>query len=103
MEAIKVGQIIPEEVFLASTMFPRLGIGERTCLAVALLRGSMLATDDKPARRVAKQYRLQVIGIIGILRSCAKHGFLSRSEAQTFLEQMIHAGYYSPILKLDLV
>lgn len=91
-----------EEECLASTMFPRLGIGERSCLAVTLVRDSMLATDDKPARHAAKQHGIQLIGTIGILRSCAKHGFLSQSKAQTFLEEMIAAGYYSPVLKLDI-
>ena len=98
LNAVKLS---PEEERLASTLFPRLGIGERSCLAVAVVRGSMLATDDKPARHAAKQQGLQVIGTIGILRSCAKYGILSQSEAQTVLEKMIAAGYYSPVLKLD--
>ena len=41
--------LTPEEQVLASNMFPRLGIGERTCLAVAIRRGAILATDDKSA------------------------------------------------------
>lgn len=94
-------ELSPEQELLASTLFPRLGIGERTCLAVAIVRSSMLATDDKPARHAPKQHSLQIIGSIGILRSCAKHGILSKSEAQVSLEKMIAAGYYSPVLKLD--
>lgn len=90
-----------EEEFMASTLFPRLGIGERNCLAVAVYLGSMLATDDKSARRAAKQPGLQVIGTIGILRSCAKHCILSQSEAQTSLGKMRAVGYYSPVSKLD--
>ena len=99
---LRLIKLSSEEETLASAMFPRLWIGERSCLAVAILRSSMLATDDKPARYAAKHYGLQIIGTIGILRSCAKQGFLSRSEAQTFLEKMIDAGYYSPVLKLDI-
>jgi predicted nucleic acid-binding protein len=98
---LRLVKLSAEEEFLASNLFPRLGIGERTCLAVAFVRGSMLATDDKPARHAAKQRGLQVIGTIGILRSCAKHGILSQSGVQTFLEKMIAAGYYSPVVKLD--
>jgi predicted nucleic acid-binding protein len=90
----------PEEESLASTAFPRLGLGERTCLAVAIVRGSLLATDDKPVRRAARQHGIQVIGTTGILRSCVKQGFLSQSEAQTSLEKMIAAGYYSPTRNL---
>jgi predicted nucleic acid-binding protein len=99
---LKLVILSSEEEALASTMSSRLGVGERSCLAVAILRSSMLATEDKPARNAAKHYGLQVIGTIGILHRCAKHGFLSQSEAQTFLEKMIHAGYYSPVLKLDI-
>jgi len=51
-----------EEESLVSTMFPRLGIGERSCLAVALVRDSMLATDDKPARHAAKQHVSSLLG-----------------------------------------
>jgi predicted nucleic acid-binding protein len=100
---LRLIKLSPEEELVASTLFPRLGLGERTrtCLAVAVVRGSMLATDDKPARHAAKQHSIQVIGSIGILRSCAKHGILSKSEAQVSLEKMIAAGYYSPVLKLD--
>ena len=98
---LRLVKLSAEEESLASTLFPRLGIGERTCLAVAFVRGSMLATDDKPARHDAKQHGLPVIGTIGILRSCGKHSILSRSEAQIFLEKMIAAGYYSPVLKMD--
>ncbi len=99
---LRLIKLSPEEELLASTLFPRLGLGERTCLAVAVVRGSILATDDKPARHAAKQHSIQVMGSIGILRSCAKHGILSKSEAQVSLEKMIAAGYYSPVSKLDL-
>ena len=98
---LRLIKLSPEEELLASTLFPRLGIGERTCLAMAIVRGSLLATDDKPARHAAKQHSMQVIGSTGILRSCAKHGILSKSEAQVSLEKMIAVGYYSPVLKLD--
>ena len=89
---LRLVELSSEEEYLASTMFPRLGVGERTCLAVAVVRGSMFATDDNSARRAAEQNGIQIIGTIGILRSCTEHGFLSRSEAQTYLEQMIAAG-----------
>jgi len=89
-----------EEQVLASDLFPRLGIGERTCLAVAISRGAILATDDRPARRAAKRYDIEVIGTLGILRRCVKRNLLLQSEAQTLLEEMIAAGYYSPTRNL---
>ena len=93
--------LTPEEENIAAAQFERLGLGERTCLAVAINRGCIIATDDKPARRAAHHHGIQLIGKIGISRTCVKHGLVSNSEAQTFLEKMIAAGYYSPVLNLD--
>lgn len=83
-------------------MFPTLGRGERTCLAVAILRRTMLATDDQLARRAAKLQKVEYIGTVGILKTCVHSGLLSQLKAQRKLEEMIAAGYYSPVLKLDL-
>ena len=92
--------LTPDEQDLASNLFSRLGVGERTCLAVAIRRGALLATDDKPARRAAKRNSIPVIGTLGILRRCVERGLFSQPEAQTFLEDMIAAGYYSPTRSL---
>jgi predicted nucleic acid-binding protein len=90
-----------EEQIRGTRMFPNLGSGERTCLAVAIVRGAMLATDDQLARRVAQNHGIEVIGTVGILKTCVQRNLLSRLEAQQKLEEMIGAGYYSPVLKLD--
>jgi len=92
--------LIPDEQSLASNLFSRLGLRERTCLAVAIRRGALLATDDKPAGRAAKRNSIPVIGTLGILRRCVERGLFSHSEAQILLEDMIAAGYYSPIRSL---
>ena len=92
--------LTPDELGLASNLFSRLGLGERTCLAVAIRRGALLATDDKPARRAAKRNSIPVIGTLGILRRCVERGLFPQSEAQMFLEDMIAAGYYSPTRSL---
>ena len=100
-DQLNILTLTPEEENMAATRFKRLGLGERTCLAIAINRGSIIATDDKPARRAAQHYGIQLIGTIGILRTCVKHGLVSNFEAQTLLDKMIVAGYYSPVLKLD--
>lgn len=46
---LRVLELAPEEKILASDRFLRLGLGERTCFAVAAVRSAMLATDDKAA------------------------------------------------------
>jgi len=65
---VNVVKLTVEEESLASNIFSRLGVGERSCLAVALHRNSIISTDDKPARRIAKKYGIQVIGSVGCYR-----------------------------------
>jgi predicted nucleic acid-binding protein len=61
----------------------------------------MLATDDQLARRAALYYEIELMGTIGILKTCVQSKLLSRIDAQLKLDEMIAAGYYSPVLKLD--
>lgn len=82
-------------------MFPNLGRGERTCLIIAILRHAMLATDDQLARRAARFHRIEYMGTVGILKTCVHSRLLSQLEAQRKLEEMIAAGCYSPVSKLD--
>ena len=93
--------LTPEKENRAAVRFKRLGLGERSCLAVAINRGCSISTDDKPARRAAQRYGIQLMGTIGILQTCVKRRLVSDTEAQTVLEKMMAAGYYSPVLKLD--
>jgi predicted nucleic acid-binding protein len=91
-----------EEQFLGIKLFPKYGRGERSCLALAISRTAILATDDQLARRAAKLHGIELVGTVGILKTCVQTGLLSHLVAQQKLEEMIAAGYYSPILKLDL-
>lgn len=90
-----------EEQALAIKMFSKLGRGERSSLAVAIARAAMLATDDQLARRTAQLHGIEVFGTLGILKVSVAHGLLSKTKAQRKLQEMIAAGYYSPVLKLD--
>jgi predicted nucleic acid-binding protein len=78
-----------------------LGAGERTCLAVAVHRGGILATDDLRARKVAGQRGVTVIGTVGILGQLARRGHLARDEANALLAGMIATGYHGPVSTLD--
>ena len=91
-----------EEQILGRKLFPKQGMGERSCLAVAILRGAILATDDQLARRAALNQGIEVIGTVGILKTSVESGLLSQVDAQLKLEEMITAGYNSPVLKLDV-
>jgi hypothetical protein len=90
-----------EETVLAASFSTRLGGGERSCLAVAVYRQGLLATDDLDARRIAQKQNVPLTGTIGILIMCVRRGYLSREEANGLLAEMIALGYYSPIDNLD--
>jgi predicted nucleic acid-binding protein len=78
-----------------------LGEGEASCLAVAKERGYRLATDDKDARRLARQLGLSLTGTIGILAILVKKGRIAIDEGDRFLRHMVAAGYRSPLVTLE--
>ena len=80
---------------------PYLGAGEATCLAAALHRKGVLASDDRKARIVAQNLNIPIIGTVGILLLSIEVNLLSMKEAQGLLDQMIAAGYRSPIQNLS--
>lgn len=64
----------------ASTSY--LGIGERDGIALAQeLHADFIVLDDMPARRAAEARNIAVIGILGVLRDAARHGWIDLSEA----------------------
>jgi predicted nucleic acid-binding protein len=94
---LPVVELTDEEEAFAERLSPRLGAGERTCLAVAHQRQGLFASDDLDARRAADQHRIPRTGSIGILVSCVRRGLLSRDEAESLLGEMIASGYRSPV------
>ena len=78
-----------------------LGIGERSCLAVARRRGGILASDDLSARRQAAAQDVPVTGTIGILIGCIRRDLLDLEEGNRLLKVMIKHGYHSPAGSLD--
>ncbi len=91
----------PVEKDFAERLSPKLGSGERACLAIAVHRKGMLACDDAEARREAQRFGLPITGSIGILVLNVRQGRLTRSEADALLEEMIALGYRSPVPTLD--
>jgi predicted nucleic acid-binding protein len=97
---LPVVELAGEEAAFAERLSSKLGAGERTCLAVALHRQGLLASDDLDARHAADQHRVPKTGSIGILVSCVRRGLLSREEAESLLGEMIAFGYRSPVDRL---
>jgi len=80
-----------------------LGEGEASCLAVAVQRGYKVATDDKDARRLARQLGVPLTGTVGILAVLVKKGHINLAEGNRLLREMIAAGYRSPMVTLEEV
>lgn len=73
------------------------GIGEASCLAVALERGVSLATDDLEARNLLRQLGGGVTGTLGILKKLVLDGRLPIEEGDQILGLMIGEGYFLPV------
>ena len=89
-----------EQAF-ADGLPPRLGAGERSCIAVAIQRQGLFACDDADARREAQRLGLVVTGTIGILVLNTRQGRLAAAEANAILTALIDQGYRSPVVTLD--
>lgn len=97
---LAVLQLSAAERDLRDELMPPLDIGEAACLAVALSRGYALLTDDRMARREARRLGVPLAGTIGALISLVDDGYLTEHVANQILQQMIAAGYRSPLKSL---
>lgn len=75
--------------------------GEASCLALAISRGLILATDDLAARQLAQERDVSLTGTVGILLALVRDGSLSLTEANAILAEMIGRRYRSPVDRLD--
>jgi predicted nucleic acid-binding protein len=78
----------------------RLHAGEASCFAIALHRQFVFGTDDLAARKIVRANKVVVIGTVGVMVLC-RRGVLPLADANQFLQQMIDAGYRSPVPRLD--
>jgi predicted nucleic acid-binding protein len=86
---------------LAGALPDRVGAGERACLAVAVERGGILATDDMLARRIAARLGIKTTGTVGLLIMAIEARLISLDQANASLTAMIATGYRSPVESLD--
>ena len=89
--------LTPGEQVQFEVFHEHLGEGEASCLAVAKERGHRLATDDKDARRLARQLGIWLTGTIGILAILVKQSQIPLAEGDRLLHEMVAAGYRSPL------
>lgn len=70
-----------------------LGPGEAEAITLAARDGArVLLVDDARARRVARQHRLRVVGVAGVLVAAKSRGKVD--EVQPLLQQLARTGYY---------
>lgn len=78
-------------------LLQNLGSGEASCIACAVHRNGVVATDDRAARLHCGERGLPVTGTIGILMALCRDSVLSVDQADQILGQMIQQGFYSPV------
>ncbi len=100
---LSILNLTSEEQALFAKIALHLNDGEAACLAVAVLRGGQIVTDDRDAREIAAQMRVSVSGTIGLLIRLVSIGVLNVPQADQLLGEMISAGYRSPITSLTQI
>jgi len=88
---IRVEKLKDNESFNSLKML--LDLGESEAIALAKEKNLSIIIDEKRGRKIAKGMGLKVIGLLGIVYLNAKKGFLTKSEANEFLESAIEHGY----------
>ena len=89
------------EQSLARQLGAYVDLGEATCLAVAINRAGTLVTDDRGARRQAKERHVSLSGSVGVLKRLVDSEQLEVRQAEEYLAAMIAEGYRSPIQRFS--
>lgn len=79
----------------------RLGVGESSCLAIAISRGYDLLSDDMAVRKIAMHEGVRLSGSIGVLLELIRTNRISIEKGNTILSGFIKHGYFSPVDKLN--
>jgi uncharacterized protein len=78
--------------------------GEAEAIALSIELGFVLIIDEKKGRNVAKNYKLKIIGFLGILYLNYQKKYISKEEILQILEQASNFGYrLSDRLKNDFL
>lgn len=89
------------EQLTSEQLKPRLGAGERTCIALAAHRRGRVFTDDSLARKIAAELRVPVSGTLGLLVWLVIDGYLQLTQSDQLLSQMVQTGYRSPVKSIS--
>jgi predicted nucleic acid-binding protein len=97
---LPVIKLTDEELALAERLNQTLGRGEAQCIALAKSRQWIVLTDDRDARRAAREAGLIVSGTLGALINLVRGNALTFAEADAILATMRRNGYRSPVNSL---
>ena len=89
------------EQTLAGQLGAYVDLGEATCLAVAINRAGTLVTDERGARRQARERHVRLSGPAGILKLLVDGDHLPVRQVEEYLAALIAEGYRSPIRRFS--
>jgi predicted nucleic acid-binding protein len=98
---LEIVELDDQERMVAYVLTQTLGQGEAACIALAQVRGCIVLTDDRDARRVAQQAGLRVSGTLGALMNLVRSSVLSLTEGDELLQVMKRNGYRCPVASLS--
>jgi hypothetical protein len=93
-------ELDPSAQSLYAQLRTRLDAGEAACLALAAVHHYRVLTDDRDARAIAAEMQIPISGTLGVLMRVVDLGHMSIDAADPLLEQMVEAGYRSPVTSL---
>lgn len=93
---IMVGLTSPE-LSLYAQFATNLGAGEAAGMAIAKSREWVFLSDDKKARRLARQADIRVSGTLGVLKMAVEKRLYTLPQVEETLQAMLTAGYYAPM------
>lgn len=90
-----------KEKTLFLNLSKRLGMGEASCLAIAIQRGYDLLSDDMAVRKIALREGVRLSGSLGVLLELIRTKRITFEMGNKVLKGFIQYGYFSPVDRLD--
>lgn len=97
---LNILELTPMEHLILAKFPGELDEGERSCLAIAVSRKGLIATDDMKARQTARNYGITVMGTKGAFQEAVKQQIIDLPEANVLPKKMIQPGYHSLVSSL---
>jgi len=92
---VKANKIKVEEININKELDKQtLGAGEKAAISLALSKKiKLILLDERKARRIAKFYKLEPRGTIGVLLEALNRNKLSKKEFKELIQKILKEGY----------